>query len=160
MPILLPDPNDQGAFRLVRADNHAIPIVGTAERMCVCYPIKVERAEGGSFAWDYTGGEPKEYDETAEIETDERGEPLFQDEDGNDVPASRVAILDRDDKEVGRLASAPAPVVTPEDITRAQLQELARRIGAFRILCEEGESTDTGAAWELLDDIEDALKGL
>lgn len=41
-----------------------------------------------------------------------------------------------------------------------ELAELKRRIGAFRILCEESNETDTGAAWELLDDIEDALRGL
>lgn len=41
-----------------------------------------------------------------------------------------------------------------------ELAEIARKIGAFRILCEEASETDTGAAWELLDEIEDALKGL
>lgn len=51
------------------------------------------------------------------------------------------------------------PPSSPED-QRAELVELRRRIGAFRLLCEDSNQTDTGAAWELLDDIEDALKRL
>ena len=50
--------------------------------------------------------------------------------------------------------------VSPPADHREPLRELRRRIGAFRVLCEEGDETDTGAAWELLDDIEDALKVL
>lgn len=118
MPILTPGcqgPFD-GELRLVRADNHATAIVGTAEKMCVCYPIAVRKNDDGSFAWDYTGGTPKEYDETAEIEFDDNGEPLFQDEDGNDVPASQVAILDKDGREVGRLGSSPQAVATGRNI--------------------------------------------
>lgn len=162
MPILTPGcqgPFD-GELRLVRADNHATAIVGTAEKMCVCYPIAVRKNDDGSFAWDYTGGTPKEYDETAEIEFDDNGEPLFQDEDGNDVPASMVAILDREGREVGRLGATPKPKAASAVPSVPELAELKRRIGAFRILCEESNETDTGAAWELLDDIEDALRGL
>lgn len=48
-------------------------------------------------------------------------------------------------------AMGPAP-------ERAELAEIVRRIEAFRILTEESGHTDTGAAWELLDEIEDALK--
>lgn len=114
MPILTPGPQCEPELRLVRADNHAIAIVGTAERMCVCYPIAVTENDDGSFGWDYTGGEPREYDETAEVETDARGEPLFQDADGNDVPASQVAILTEEGEEVGRLgAPVPAPAPPP-----------------------------------------------
>lgn len=43
---------------------------------------------------------------------------------------------------------------------RAAVAEVLHNIAAFRRLTEEEEKTDTGAAWELLDDIEDTLKGL
>lgn len=65
--------------------------------------------------------------------------------------------VDEEPAEVLRRLCYPAMPEPPAD-ELMELDEIVRKIGAFRILCEEGESTDTGAAWELLDEIEDTLK--
>lgn len=144
MTILTPGCQDAGEFALARADNHAVAIVGTAERMCVTYPIRASRNDDGSFSWDYTGDSSTEYDETAEVETTDAGELLFQDENGNDVPASMVAVLAQDDDgewhEVGRLGAEPAPVARSAIALPAlDGAELATIFAALRFYQQKGQ---------------------
>jgi hypothetical protein len=133
--------------QLVRLDNPECAIVGTSERMCICYPIRPERLAEG-WGWEYTGGEPREYDETAEQETDADGSPLFQDEDGNDVPAWNVAVRHKNGR-LSPLAEKPAkPREALADVVREllayereafeedtpmDLADLCTALGAFRV---------------------------
>lgn len=101
---------------LVRLDDPDTDIVGTSESMLVTYPIAPSfNAETSAWSWTYTGGTPKEYDETAQILKDEAtGEHLFTDAHGNDVPLSGVGVRLPDGRVVPLATNAPPK---PDDAT-------------------------------------------
>jgi hypothetical protein len=92
-------PGAQSASGLVRISNPEIQVTGTAELMPCQYPIQAAQREDGSWAWEYTGGESKDYYEESRQERDEdSGEWLFYDENGEQVPLSDVAVrVDNED---------------------------------------------------------------
>lgn len=79
--------------QLVRLDNPDVRVVGTSETVLAMYPIGVVRGDDGAWSWDYTGGESRIYDECSEQRV-EGGQPVFQDENGEDVLESNVGVLD------------------------------------------------------------------
>lgn len=77
---------------LVRLDDTTIEVVGTSEQILIRYPIAPHLKDDGQWGWGYTGGNYEIFDDTAEPCLDARGEPLFQDECGEDVPFSNVGV--------------------------------------------------------------------
>lgn len=136
---------------LVRVDNPNVSIEGTAESMLVMYPIRPVK-EGDGWGWEYTGGTPTEYDESAE-QREEDGAVLFQDEDGEDVPIWNVGVKHAN----GRVTPlAPRTAVPP--LTGAAA--IGAKIAGYRRKTEEDEYTDVGDTWELFTELEDDLRRL
>lgn len=74
----------------LRAPNGEV-VRRTNEQMLVAYPIEAFPGDDGTIAWDYTGGEREEFDETAEpIKVD--GEITFLDESGNEWKLSELSL--------------------------------------------------------------------
>lgn len=80
--------------RLVAKADHDVTITHTVERMPIHYPI---RAGEDDDLFDYTGGDPDEFDECAEIE-ERDGQLVFWGDDGNEYLQSEIEVIE--DKDV------------------------------------------------------------